>query len=342
MSAIRKRGKTWFLDVRIGEKRIRESLDTSDKRVASIKAKIRERELQGQDYAKPITLQDYTEEYLVWAETRKAKATIQAERWCLERVLRVLEIKRLDQITTKQADRFIAEIAKEKAPARGAKKKEKPLGPMAPASVNHYIRTLRSIFATAVKWKYLNENPFKQVQLLKVELGLPRVLNQREIASLIMTTKHHFPHLVDLFHIYLLTGLRRSEALRLQWTDVEFEKNILVIRGTKAKRVRIIPMLPKAREILLARRELPQPFGFQPYYVTDKFMKIATQAGVKAELHDLRRTFGSNLLTAGVPRDVVQKLLGHADFGTTDTYYFGLNEDIIRSLSKIDLLASSN
>jgi integrase len=340
MSTIRKRGKAWFLDVRIGEKRIRESLDTTDKRVASIKAKIRERELQGQDYAKPITLQDYTEEYLVWAETRKAKATIQAERWCLERVLRVLEIKRLDQITPKQADRFISEIAKEKAPARGAKKK--PLGPMAPASVNYYIRTLRSIFSTAVKWKYLSENPFKQVQLLRVELGLPRVLDQREIASLIMTAKHHYPHLVDLFHIYLLTGLRRSEALRLQWTDVEFEKNILVIRGTKAKRVRIIPMLPKAREILLARRELPQPFAFKPDYVTDKFKKVSTQAGIKAELHDLRRTFGSNLLTSGVPRDVVQKLLGHADFGTTDTFYFGLSEDVIRSLSKIDLLASTN
>jgi integrase len=340
MSSIRKRGKIWFLDVRIGEKRIRESLGTSDKRVAAIKAKIRERELLGGAYSKPITLQDFAEEYLVWAQTRKAKGTIQADRSCLERLRKTLDITRLDQLTVKKADWFIAEIAKAKAPARGSKKK--PDIPMSPAGVNYYIRTLRSIFSTAVKWKYLIENPFKEVKLLKVELGLPRVLNQREIASLIMTTKHHYPHLVDLFHIYLLTGLRRSEALRLQWTDVDFEKNILIVRRTKAKRVRIVPILPKAREILLARRELPRPFSFKPDYVTDKFTKIATQAGIAAKLHDLRRTFGSNLLSSGVPREVVQKLLGHADFATTDTYYFGLNEDVIRSLSKIDLLISSN
>lgn len=340
MSTLRKRGKVWFLDVRIGEKRIRESLDTSDKRVAGIKAKIRERELRGGGYSKPITFEDFEKEYVVWAETRKTKGTIQAERSCLKRLRTTLDITRLDQLTVKGADSFISTIARGNSAARGTKKDK--VQPMSPSGVNFYIRTLRSIFSTAVKWKYLIENPFKQVGLLKVELDLPRVLNQREIASLIMTTRHHYPELVDLFHFYLLTGLRRSEALKLQWSDVDLEKNILVIRKTKGKRVRIVPILPKAREILLRRREFQRPFDFKPDFVTDRFTRIASKAEIKAELHDLRRTFGSNLLTAGIPREVVQKLLGHADFATTDTYYFNLTDDVLRSLSSIDLSPSTN
>ena len=64
MSAIRKRGKSWFLDLRVGDQRFRESLKTGDRHVASIKAKIRERELMGADYSKPITIEDFAEEYL--------------------------------------------------------------------------------------------------------------------------------------------------------------------------------------------------------------------------------------------------------------------------------------
>ena len=340
MSSIRKRGKSWFLDLRVGDQRFRESLKTGDKRVAGIRAKICERELLGGGYSKPITFEDFEAEYVVWAETRKMKGTIQAERSCLKRLRTTLNITRLDQLTVKGADSFISTIAQGKSAARGTKKDKAQ--PMSPSGANFYIRTLRSIFSTAVKWRYLTENPFKQVSLFKVELDLPRVLSQREIASLIMTTRHHYPELVDLFHFYLLTGLRRSEALRLQWADVDFDKNILIIRKTKAKRVRVVPILVKAREILLRRRELQRPFIFKPDYVTDKFSKIARLAEINAELHDLRRTFGSNLLTAGIPREVVQKLLGHADFATTDTYYFNLNEDVLRSLSTIDLSPSTN
>lgn len=323
MSSIRKRGKTWFLDVRIGEKRIRESLETNDKRVAAIKAKIRERELRGPAVFQRSTLEDFQKEYLLWAEPLKSPETIGVERNTLNRLQKAVPVKYLDEITVRIADQFASDVARD----------------VKPITVNFYIRTLRAIFGVAFKWKYIPENPFREVKLPGYELPPPRILSKRELSKLFEFTQRDHPEYLQLFEFYLYTGLRRSEAIRLDWNDINTEANYLTVRKTKGKRYRQVPLLPQTLRILQSRQSKSRPFAeFNADKVTRTYSAIAKAAGVKdSSLHDLRRSFSSYLTDLGVPPAFIQKWLGHSDFQVTDDHYIGLSDDMWQRMKRFDL-----
>lgn len=323
MSSIRKRGKTWFLDVRIGEQRIRQSLGTSDKRVAAIKAKIRERELRGPAVYQRSTLEDFQKEYLLWAEPLKSPETVSVERNTLDRFRKAVSVKHLDEVTVKIADEFTSNIARE----------------VKPVTVNFYVRTLRAIFAVALKWKYISSNPFREVKLPAFELPVPRILSKKELSNIFEVARKDYPRYFHLIQFYLFTGLRRSEALRLEWNDVNDQRNFLIVKRTKGKRVRHVPLLPQTIQILQFRRGRSHPFSeFKADDVTKTYREIAKAAGVKdTSLHDLRRSFSSYLTELGVPPAFVQQWLGHADFKTTDEYYLNLSDDMWQKMKHFDL-----
>ena len=323
MSSIRKRGKTWFLDLRIGDKRVRESLETTDKRVAFIKAKIRERELRGPAAFQRSTLEDFQKEYLLWAEPLKSPETIGVERNTLNRLRGSVKVRYLDDITVKIADEFASSIARE----------------VKPVTVNFYVRTLRAIFGVAFKWKYIPSNPFREVKLPGFELPSPRILSKRELKNIFETTRNDYTEYLPLFEFYLFTGLRRSEALRLEWSDVNEEANYLTVKNTKGKRVRHVPLLPQTIRILLSRRNKPLPFAeFTADDVTNRYREIAKKAGVKdTSLHDLRRSFSSYLTDLGVPSEFIQSWLGHTDPQVMRDHYLGLSDDMWQKMKHFDL-----
>lgn len=323
MSSIRKRGKTWFLDLRIGEKRIRESLGTTDKRVAAIKAKLRERELRGPAVFQRSTLEEFRDEYLHWAKPLKSPETIGVERNAFDRLRKGMKVKYLDEVTVRIADEFASNLARE----------------VKPVTVNFYIRTLRAIFGIALKWKYIASNPFREVKLPSFELPPPRILSKRELKKIFETTLRECPEYLPLFQFYVFTGLRRSEALRLEWADINDGANYMVITKTKGKRFRHVPLLPETINILGQRRNKPQPFSeFRADDVTNTFRAMAQKAGVKnASLHDLRRSFSSYLADLGVPAAFIQKWLGHSDFAVTQDHYLGLSDDMWQKMKRFDL-----
>lgn len=324
MSTLRKRGKTWFLDVRIGEKRIRESLETSDKRVAAIKAKIRERELQGPAVFQRSTLEDYREEYLAWAKPLKSPETIGIEKNALTRFQGIVKTKYLDEVTARMVDEFISKLA----------------GEVKPITVNFYVRTLKAIFSVALRWKYIAENPFAETKFLGFELPPVRILSRKELTAIFDVAKRDFPGYLPLLQFYLCTGLRRSEALRLQWDDVNEEANYLLVKGTKSKSIRYVPLLPQTLQILNSRSKSRAPFaGFTADDVTRTYSKIATAAKVKnTSLHDLRRSFASYLTDMGIPMAFVQKWMGHTfSSDVTQDYYIGLSDDMWQRMRRLDL-----
>jgi integrase len=323
VSSIRKRNKIYFLDTRISGQRIRKTLETSDKRVAAIKAKIRERELRGPAVYQRSTLEDFQKEYLLWAEPLKSPETIGVERNALDRLRKAISVKYLDEITVKIADQFTSNIARE----------------VKPVTVNFYVRTLRAIFAAALKWKYIPSNPFREVKLPSFELPIPRILSRKELSKIFEIAQKDHPKYFHLLQFYLFTGLRRSEALRLEWSDINQERNFLVVKRTKAKRVRHVPLLPQTIQILQFRQKHSQPFSeFKADDVTNTYREIAKAAGVKdTSLHDLRRSFSSYLTDLGVPPAFVQQWLGHADFKTTDDYYLNLSDDMWQKMKRFDL-----
>ncbi len=130
----------------------------------------------------------------------------------------------------------------------------------------------------------------------------------------------------------LNSGLRRGELLALTWGDVDLVGARLTVRGATAKsgRTRYLPLNSDARDVLAAwnPREataadlvFPGPTGARMTSLKTAWGKVATAAGLKAfTFHDLRHTFASKLVQAGVDLNTVRELLGHADIKMTLRY----------------------
>ena len=91
----------------------------------------------------------------------------------------------------------------------------------------------------------------------------------------------------------------------------------LVVRGKSGRR--IVKLNSQAKEIIHNQNEL---WNYTKDYVSHKFKKEVRRLGIKnARFHDLRRTFGLNLIKQGMSIYKVSKLLGHKSVRTTEQHY---------------------
>lgn len=130
------------------------------------------------------------------------------------------------------------------------------------------------------------------------------------------------------FYLFCLyTGCRRSEALSVKWEDVDFNKKIIHIRGTKtATSDRIIPLFPDCEKLLQpVQRKDDKVFHHYPNRVTRDFKKYCPAH----KLHDLRHTFATRCLECGINIKVVQKWLGHTRLDTTASIYTHVQDDFV-------------
>ena len=111
------------------------------------------------------------------------------------------------------------------------------------------------------------------------------------------------------------TGTRSDEIRRLSRENV-FPQHI-VAYGKSGKR--LIKLNTQAKEILDGLDEL---WDYSKDFVSHKFKKEARRLGIPdIRFHDLRRTFGYNLIRQGRPIYEVSKLLGHSSVTTTERHY---------------------
>ncbi len=138
-------------------------------------------------------------------------------------------------------------------------------------------------------------------------------------------------HLHPLIVLALNTGLRRGELLALTWADVNLTTRLLSVRGATAKSglTRYVPLNEEAVTVLQTWKPspicegfvFPGPTGERMESLKTAWKKIATAARLDDfTFHDLRHTFASKLVMAGVDLNTVRELLGHADIKMTLRY----------------------
>lgn len=139
-------------------------------------------------------------------------------------------------------------------------------------------------------------------------------------------------HLKPLVLLSINTGMRRGEVFNLQWADINFKGKVLTVEGetSKSGQTRHIPLNKEALEILQRWRDqharksgyvFPGKEGGRLDNVKkswDGLLKLAKIDGFR--WHDLRHTFASKLVMAGVPLNTVRELLGHSDIAMTLRY----------------------
>jgi integrase len=139
-------------------------------------------------------------------------------------------------------------------------------------------------------------------------------------------------HLKPAVLLSINTGLRRGELFGLKWTDIDFNQRSLTVTGDNAKsgKTRHIPLNDEAFNVLRkwkSQQGLKSVYVFtgnngRPFHdVRTSWDKVLTSADINNfRWHDLRHTFASKLVMAGVDLNTVRELLGHTDYKMTLKY----------------------
>lgn len=129
-----------------------------------------------------------------------------------------------------------------------------------------------------------------------------------------------------------VTGCRISEALALTPANIDFEERIIVFECLKKRRRHVYRSIPAPTELLHALRLLVRTDRIRPtdriwpwsrmtgYRRIREVMERACLAGTHASPKGLRHGFGVSAIQSGVPLNMVQRWLGHADMKTTAIY----------------------
>lgn len=120
------------------------------------------------------------------------------------------------------------------------------------------------------------------------------------------------------------TGLRRGEITQLTWPDVNLPGKMLTVRAGYAKsgKARHVPLNSEAVAVLTQWKE-QEPDGrlFKLICTAKAWGALMDAAQLENfRFHDLRHTFASKLVMAGVDLNTVRELLGHGDIAMTMRY----------------------
>jgi integrase len=142
----------------------------------------------------------------------------------------------------------------------------------------------------------------------------------------------------DYLHLILFTGLRRSEASRLAWKDVDFQEGTLSIPETKNNQVHTLPLSDFLRDLLKRREQgKSSPYVFpsdseRGYLIEPKtaLKRVTELSGVPFTLHDLRRTFITIAESLDIPGYALKRLLNHKDPNDVTAGYIVLDINRLR------------
>ena len=311
---------SWQVDVRIDGRRIREDYPTKRKAV------LREREILAQAAAGTLVVDvndipfvDFVPIYLNYAEAVKAPKTAQDETWLINaHFVEAFATTPLSRITPATLERY----------------KIKRVGDgVSPRTINYELQILSVMFKLAMRLGHARLNPVREVERLSEDRRPPRYLTTDEVSRLLEAARDHY--LYPLIVCALHTGMRKSELFHLQWSDVDFDSNVITIQSktdwkTKNRRYRTVEMTAVLQDVLRANHDVRLPavdnvftYDGRPLAWTVKrsLATLSRRAGIeRVSLHVLRHTFASHLAMQGVPLMHIQQLLGHSDYATTLIY----------------------
>lgn len=217
-----------------------------------------------------------------------------------------------------------------------------------PQTAQHVRSTLRAALSDALKQGLVVRNAASLAAAPRVRQYEAAFLDSDQAAAFLAACQGH--PLGDLFTVLLGMGLRRSEALGLQWGDVDAAAGTLTVRRstqiqpggglvmeeTKSKASRRTLRMPAFVAEAIERRRpaggitsrsapvftMPGGGPVFPNYATRALPGLLAAAGLpRIRLHDLRHSTATLLLERGISSMEVATLLGHSTTKLTDDRY---------------------
>jgi len=210
------------------------------------------------------------------------------------------------------------------------------------SSIGRKLAALKGFYRYLLREKRIKEDPLALVATPKQEKPLPKFLSVDDVFRLLgKTSGADILTLRDraILETLYSTGVRVSEAVGLNWSDVDFQLGVIRVLG-KGSKERIVPIgeiALKALEAYGAEQTLrwKRPAkGGHPVFLNQRGGRITTRSvarvvekylraadiQVRMGPHGLRHTFATHLLNGGADLRIIQELLGHASLSTTQRY----------------------
>jgi len=235
-----------------------------------------------------------------------------------------------DTVTGREVSDFVADLAAGNG---------KP--PASPATIHRKAACLRSFYRHLRREGVRDSDPTATITSPRRGRKLPRVLSRDEINKLLAAPRGTEPAALRdraLLELMYACGLRASEAIGLELSDLDMDEHVLRARG-KGSKERIVPVGTAAIDALRIYLERGRPklvrgaaeahlfVNFRGGPLTRQGLyKIVRRHAAAVDLadrmspHTLRHTFATHLLAGGCDLRSVQEMLGHADVATTQLY----------------------
>jgi integrase/recombinase XerD len=268
-----------------------------------------------------------------------SRNTLEAYRSDLQQFGEFLERRGLDPLEVQTSDlaAFISELAAGSPERRAA----------APSTLQRKIACLRSFYRHLRREQILDRDPASELRAPRSRARLPQVLSRDEVARLLEQPRGTSPAALRdraLLETMYACGLRASEAVGLELSDVDLDEGLLCARG-KGSKERIVPIGRQAVAALLAYSRAGRGMllgagrpgaarGQTRLFVNNRGGALSCQglykivqgharsAGLHERMspHTLRHSFATHLLAGGCDLRSLQEMLGHADLATTQVY----------------------
>jgi len=199
-----------------------------------------------------------------------------------------------------------------------------------PQTVKHILALLKRVINFGVKKTLCPPLSFP-IEMPEVDNIKDDSLSNVQLKSLLKAIEEdHHPQAGNIMLLALFTGMLRGSLFNLKWSDIDFEKEFIILRGPKYGKDAIIPLNDQARAILESHIRtkseyvFPGKGGKKRTNAQKSINKIKKDAGLPKEtrpLHSLRHTFASLAVSSGeIDLYTLQKLTTHKTFSQLQRY----------------------
>lgn len=330
-------GTHYYIDFRFEGKRFRRRVpgNIRDKQQALAYEKVVKEEMVrrrlGVDPPPPQDLAELIRIYLEYSKNNKARSTYIRDERSLRIFTTVTGFTKLTEVTPLALESY----------------KTKRLETVSKRTVNIEIKTLKAMLNRLIQLGVAQENPIKSVRPIPgADIQVNDFLDEAEIEAMMRAAS---PTMRPIIYTWLKTGMRRSELIYLEWTDIDFENQQIRVMNkeehpTKFYKTRFIPI--KDEKLISTLQALPQTDRY--VFVTKagtirknnllrEVKRIAQIAGIQKRVNIklLRHTFASQLGKVGVPLKAISELLGHSSITTTMRYSHLARKDLEDAVKKL-------
>jgi integrase len=311
LMSLYQRGKSWYYDFQYRGQRYTGCIGPVSKTVAKeILSKKKAEAVEGRyelPSRKPTPkLEEFVKEYFAYYRANRRPRSAERHETSYRAMRATFGHVRLSDISPLALERY---------------KRQRKEDGVSKATINRELAFLKNLFTKAIEWGKAVENPVKRVRLYREQNGRTRYLTEDEEARLLAVCS---PQLRPLVITALHTGFRASELRSLTWDDVDVRRRMITVRADYAKNgeARSVPMnqllTDTLKSVKLANYQGERVFCNREGTPYRSFRSAFERAVRKAEIkdftfHDLRHTFASRLVMAGVDLPTVKELLGHRE-----------------------------